>query len=49
MAKIIQDDVVKAMINYFGTRPYNEVCQVVPVLLNLPEAPKEETPEDKKE
>lgn len=39
MAKIIPDDLVQAIINYFGTRPYNEVCLIMPILQTLPDAP----------
>jgi hypothetical protein len=35
MAKIIGNELVQALVNYLATRPYQEVHQVMPLLLNL--------------
>lgn len=36
MSRIIEDNVVQEVLNYFGTRPYAEVYRIMPVLMNLP-------------
>lgn len=34
---LIDESVVKGIINYLATKPWNEVYQVMPVLTNLKE------------
>lgn len=35
--KLINEDVVQAILRYLITRPYNEVYQVIPILQELPD------------
>lgn len=42
MKYIITEEVIKALVTYLATRPYQEVYQVMPVLQNLPEYSTEE-------
>lgn len=42
MAKfIIEEQAAQNIINYLQLRPYNEVFQLIPLLLNMPEVPPE--------
>lgn len=47
MNRIIDNDIVEALLRYLIIRPYNEVHQVIPILQNLPILV-ESKPEDKK-
>jgi len=38
---IISEQIVKALLSYLATRPYQEVHQVMPVLQSLEEVPTE--------
>lgn len=42
MAKLIEENIVQALVNYLSTRPYNEVYQILPILTNLPEGKSKE-------
>jgi hypothetical protein len=37
--RLIPTALAQAVVNYLGTRPYKEVCEIVPQMLQLPLAP----------
>lgn len=37
MAKIVEDNIVQGIINYLSSRPYADVANVMPILMNLPD------------
>lgn len=43
MKKIIDNHILEAVVNYLHGRPYKEVHQIMPILMNLPDH-KEEPP-----
>ena len=45
--KLIDAALVEALIQYLSSRPWNEVQQAMPALMNLPDAPQLESLNDK--
>lgn len=39
MTRLIEDNIVQALVTYLKDKPYIEVFQVMPILQNLPIAP----------
>jgi hypothetical protein len=39
MTRLIEDNIVQALVTYLKDKPYVEVFQVLPILQNLPIAP----------
>ena len=39
--KVIDTALVQALIQYLSTKPWSEVHQAIPALMNLPDAPNE--------
>lgn len=50
MTKLIEDNVLQGIVSYLQKRPYDEVYQIFPILMNLPDAhkPEESDSENKK-